>query len=112
MLDAKSIKSLSDPGTGIAAFDVRGIPLGDGVSPAGNATLLVSPVSDALRRVSRAGLIEGEVNRDDIWLVAGFALAGPVVDSLEGDYGSPMDLYESVADSGYEWSIVPMPSGP
>lgn len=69
----------------------------------GPATLLVRPVTDALKMRSGTRLI-GAVRRDLVWSVEGFALNRVVVDKLGGEY-TPLELYEAVRETRLSWQF-------
>lgn len=75
----------------------------------GPATLLVSPVTDALKTVSD-GRVVGSLDRDSLWAVEAFALNRVVISRLLGEEGemSPYDLYEAVSSMAFAWQIAPM----
>ncbi len=75
----------------------------------GPATLLVSPVTDALKTVFD-GLVEGSLDRDSVWGVEAFALNRVVISKLDGDQElSPLDLHEAVSNLAFGWQVAPMP---
>lgn len=75
----------------------------------GPATLLVVAVTDALKTVSEDGFVEGSVDRDSVWKVEAIALNRVVVERLEGEEMSPLDLYRSVIRLRLGWQIASMP---
>lgn len=80
--------------------------------PDASAAMVVSAVSDALKKVSVRGFIEGSVDRSDVWSANAFVLSREVVERLEGDFPRPVDLYEAVAALGFEWTVSPTSSSP
>ena len=70
-------------------------------------TLLVAPVTDALKVVSPSGLVEGSLNRDTTWRVSGFALDASTLAALEVDRVEARDLYTAVTDLGVRWAVLP-----
>jgi len=74
----------------------------------GPATLLVSPVTDALKTVSEDGSVDGSLDREAVWEVEAFALNRVVVRRLEGDEISALDLYQAVIGLRLGWMIAPM----
>lgn len=77
----------------------------------GPATLLVSPMTDALKSLSEDGFVDGSLDREAIWGVEAFALNRVVVRRLEGDEMSARDLYEAVIGLHFGWQTASMPSG-
>lgn len=47
---------------------------GADTSALSSPTLLVAPVTDALKKISVRGLVEGHLDRDDAWVVVGYYL--------------------------------------
>lgn len=75
----------------------------------GPATLLVATVTDALKTVSEDGFVEGSLDRESVWKVEAIALNRVVVQRLEGEEMSPLDLYRSVIRLRLGWQIASMP---
>lgn len=73
------------------------------------ATLLVTPVTDALKRVSAGGRVVESLDRDRFWAVSAFALGAEVLQRLEGEYTTAEELYMQVVGAGLPWSVAPMP---
>lgn len=69
----------------------------------GPATLMVRPLTDALKRVVADRVVES-ISRDDVWSVEAFALNRVVVEKLEGEL-EPRDLYEAVRATGLAWQV-------
>lgn len=98
-------KRLADGGDWVV-FDSDGDPMDLSVPPdIGPATLLVGPVTDAVKTTTPAGLVDRSLDRDDIWAVEGFALNRVVVDRLEAGVMSPDQLYEAVNALRLGWQI-------
>lgn len=76
------------------------------------ARALVQPVSDALKRVGDTGMVEGSVDRDQVWAAYEFVVSAEIVDGLDEDIATIDDFYESVEAMGYEWEISPSSSDP
>lgn len=66
----------------------------------GDNTLLVSPVTDALKRVSEHGLVEGSIERDLVVRVEGIVLDAETVEELEGEELELAALIETVLGMG------------
>lgn len=75
----------------------------------GPATLLVSTVSDALKTVSEDGFVDGSLDRESVWNVEAIALNRVVVERLEGEVMSALDLYQAVVRLRLGWQIASMP---
>lgn len=69
----------------------------------GPATLIVSVVGDALKKVED-GLVTGSFDRDSVWAVSAFALNRVVIRRLEGEF-TPLGLYDAVLDLGLGWQV-------
>lgn len=96
-------------GSGWVVIDPKGRVMDVSVpSQGGPATLLVAPVTDALKELS-AGRVVGSLDRDQFWEVAAFALSHDTLTRLEGDYTSATDLYQAVVAAGLDWQVRPMP---
>lgn len=78
---------------------------------AGPATLLVSRVTDAVKRVEPEGLISGSVDRDRLWVVDAFILNRVVLDDLRCGPVDPDALLDAVRETGIAWQVVLTPSG-
>ena len=69
----------------------------------GPATLLVRPVTDALKRVEGTRIVDS-VSRDEVWSVDGFALNRVVLNKLSGEL-TPQGLYEAVRETRLSWQV-------
>jgi hypothetical protein len=89
-----------------SVFDASGSPLAvDPTLLKGPASLLVRPVTDALK-VVEAGLVSGVADRAGVGAVAGLSLARGVVDRL-GDGDFTLDgLMRRVVELGHGWDVV------
>lgn len=85
----------------------------DGEVPpgAGPATLLVSRVTDAVKRVEPEGLIGGSVDRDRLWAVDAFILSRSVLEDLRCGPVDADALLDAVRETGIAWQVVLTPSG-
>jgi hypothetical protein len=91
-------------------FDERGEPIEVEVpTTIGPAALLVSSVTDAVKRVVE-GRIES-LDRDGVWAVEAIVLNQVVLRRLEDDEMTPTELLARVRELGYAWEINPV-SGP
>jgi hypothetical protein len=77
----------------------------------GPATLMVGPVTDALKTVED-GRIVGSVDRERVWNVEAIALNRVVVRRLEARELTPGELYDTVRGFGLAWQFGSMPSNP
>lgn len=82
------------------------VPL-DASSRFSSPTLLVAPVTDALKAVSSSELVEGSIDRDSTWRVTGFALDASTLAALEVDRVDALDLYSAVTALGLRWDVLP-----
>lgn len=85
-------------------FDLRGEPV-DTEIPAsmGAAGLLVSPVTDAVKRV-HDGVVES-VDRDRFWSVKAIILGWDVVELLDETPMNADELIDAVRRLGYSWDV-------
>lgn len=90
-----------------AVFDKHGNLLDiDIPTQIGPAALLVSPVTDAVKRVDD-GRVES-LDRDQMWLVEAIVLHRDVLDRLEDREMTAEDLLSAVRDVGHTWQISPI----
>ena len=73
---------------------------------AGPATILVSSVTDAVKRVGDEGLIDGSVDRRALWAVEAFLLNRVVVEKLEPGTLHADALLKTVPRTGIGWQVV------
>lgn len=66
-------------------------------------TILVVPVTDALKRVSTAGVVEGSVDRDATWMIAAYYLDASTVRDLGADVGDVDTIHQMVTSTGRDW---------
>ena len=91
------------------AFDERGEPLEIEIPKTiGPAALLVSPVTDAVKRVDGAEV--ESLDRDRMWAVEAIVLNRVVVLELEDVELEVQDFLEAVRDLGHSWQISPISS--
>lgn len=89
------------------AFDHEGEPVEiDIPGSIGPAALLVSPVTDALKRVE-GGIVE-PVDRDQMWEVDAIVLNRVVLRRLGEGEMSVEDLLAAVRELGFSWQISPV----
>ena len=69
----------------------------------GPATVLVRPVTDALKRVEGVRIADS-VSRDEVWVVDGFALNRVVIERLSGELTAE-GLYEAVSATPLSWQV-------
>jgi hypothetical protein len=89
--------------------DFEGGPLGELPQPGwGPATLLLAPVADALKKVDQ-GLVLGGVDRDQLALVAGFAVDPETAARLGPRPPVGEALYRAVTALGVVWQATEIP---
>jgi hypothetical protein len=93
------------------AFDNHGTVLEIPLPGAGPAILLVSEVTDAVKRVVGDRVV-ASVDRREAWMVEGMVLHRQVLDRLDGETLSTVDLLEAVRAAGFAWEVSPMTSVP
>lgn len=76
----------------------------------GPAVLLVAPVTDALKKVSPDGLVEGSVDRGSILQVEGIALDAATIAGLDEDELQMAPLICAVIENGVELDARPAAS--
>jgi hypothetical protein len=88
-------------------FDVRGEPVDTGIPASiGAAGLLVSPVTDAVKRV-HDGKVES-LDRDRFWMVEAIVLDRGVLRGLGEAPMSAEELLAAVRSLGYSWDVRPV----
>lgn len=90
------------------AFDKQGRVV-DYVVPKdiGPATMSVSPVTDALKRIDEADRVSGSVDKNSVWAVDAIVLNSIVLRRLADETYTAEDLIEAVRDAGFTWQISP-----
>jgi hypothetical protein len=90
-------------------FDRQGDPLDMEIPhDIGPAALLVSPVTDAVKRVED-DVVES-LDRDQMWFVEAIVLNSVVLKRLEDRDWSAEELLIAVREMGYTWQISPIAS--
>lgn len=94
---------------GRVAFDTQGNPVEiDLAIVHGPASLLVAPVTDAVKRM-RGGVVES-LDRDQMWVVEAMVLETDVLQAL-GDVGlTAEELWRAVEQAGFSWQVSPTSS--
>lgn len=77
-------------------------------STIGPAALLVSPMTDAVKRVDDE--VVASLDRDQMWAVDAIVLNRVVLQRFEGEEFSVEDLLAAVREKGYAWQISPTSS--
>lgn len=91
------------------AFDQHGNPLEIEIpGDIGPAALLVSPVTEAVKRVEGDNVVS--LDRDQMWLVEAIVLNRVVLRRLEDQEMTAEDLLTAVREKGYSWQISPFSS--
>jgi len=94
---------------GHVAFDMKGNPVEvDAAHIRGAATLLVVPVTDAVKRL-RDGVVES-LDRDEMWLVEAMVLGSDVLGRLGEVDLTADELWLAVEEAGYAWQLSPTSS--
>lgn len=89
----------------LVVFDRHGTVLDTEIpEDAGPATLLVSPLTDALKRVVGERVVES-VDRGDLWILDAFVVDRNLLDGLGDRSLSAEDLLETVSGAGYDWVV-------
>jgi hypothetical protein len=92
-----------------AVFDKHGNAVDLAVpKDVGPAALLVTDVTDALKRVDEADRIVESVDRRDMWSVEAIVLNSIVLRRLEDDRVSVEGLMDAVRAAGFAWQIRPI----
>ena len=87
-------------------FDRHGRPVDLEVPvDAGPAAMLVSEVTEALKRVDAAGNIDASIDRNGMWQVDALVLERSVLDRLEAGDHTVDSLLQAVRDLGYTWQV-------
>ena len=90
------------------AFDKWGSPVPYEVpKDVGPATLSVSPVTDALKRLDSEGNVASEVDKRGLWSVDAIVLNIVVLDRLPGETYTAEQLIDEVRAIGFGWQISP-----
>lgn len=94
---------------GHVAFDTQGNPVEiDLADVRGPATLLVAPVTDAVKRL-RDGVVES-LDRDEMWVVEAMVLEGDVLRHLGEVDLTADELWAAVEEAGFAWQVSPTSS--
>jgi hypothetical protein len=73
---------------------------------AGAATLIVSKVTEAVKRVGEEGFIDSSVDRRGLWTLEAVLLNRVVVEKLEEGVLDTASLLDAVTRSGFGWQVV------
>lgn len=105
-----SIARLIQNGTAdLVAFDKYGEALDITIpDEAGHATLMVTPLTDAVKRVE--GDVIESLDRDQMWTVEALVLDRAVLRRLDAQELTVENLLVAVGDLGYEWQVIPTSS--
>lgn len=109
MVASSAIRDLLGRASGAVVFGVDGEDLGFlelGV-PA-TPTLLVAPVTDALKTLSDDGFVRGSLDRADMWRVVGYHLDERTAHRL-AEKDTELDrIHQDVLDMGLVWQASPV----
>lgn len=72
------------------------------------ATLLVEPVTEALKIVDVDARVIGSVDRDDVHAVGAYALHRSIMERLEGIQLDQAGLFDAVKAAGASWETRSM----
>lgn len=90
-------------------FDRHGNPVGTGVpGDVGPAALLVSDVTEALKRVDGGGMVVESVDRRSMWALEAIVLNRIVLRRLAEEDVSVEGLMVAVRAAGFAWQIRPI----
>lgn len=70
-------------------------------------TLLVAPVTDALKKISAKGLVEGHLDRDGAWMVVGYYLDDRTSHTLGSESVEVDQIHRRVRELVGEWAAHP-----
>ena len=95
--------------SGAVAFGVNGedfgfLDLGVPASP----TLLVAPITDALKTLSDDGFVTGSLDRGDMWRVVGYHLDEDTSHRLAARGTGISQIHQEVLDMGLAWRAQPI----
>jgi hypothetical protein len=78
----------------------------EGIGP---ATLMVSPLTEAVKRVDEAERLVESVNRSGMWAVDAIVLSSVVLSRLEatGESMTAEELIDAVTEAGFAWQTSP-----
>ena len=94
---------------GRVAFDTQGNPVEVDLGIVhGPASLLVVPVTDAVKRM-RGGVVES-LDRDQMWVVEAMVIETDVLEALGEVDLTAEELWQAVEQVGFSWQISPTSS--
>ena len=107
VIDISTLRAALVDGENWVIFDPSGRVLHDDVPrAAGPATLVVAPLTDAVKRVAD-GKVVGSMDRSGLWRVHALLLNRIVLDKLGSGTFEARDLIDAVAATGISWQAVP-----
>jgi len=107
MIDISTLReALVDRGNWVMFDSSGGLLTNDVPRSAGPATLVVTPVTDAVKRVAE-GRVVGSLERSGLWRVHAFVLNRIVLERLGTGAFEARDLIEAVVATGISWQAVP-----
>ena len=104
MIDVGALQRMTADGR-VCFVDVGGQPIDPSAEDLEVPVLLVTPVSDAVKRLDGDRLAE-DLDRSQMWLVGGIAVDGSTIDSLPDGPMEIGELIELVAGAGHNWSTT------
>ena len=107
LIDLKTLIDHADTHQRIS-FDPDGVPIDlDERMGLGPASLIVEPVTDAVKLVDTEDKLVGVVDKSELWEGVGFSVRTSVVAEFAAGPISGDELIRLVSASGTEWSSVP-----
>jgi hypothetical protein len=109
MADSSDIRGLLSETSGAVMLGIDGesldfLELGVPAAP----TLLVAPVTDALKTVSDDGIVTGSLDRDDMWRVVAYHLDEKTARQLAEREVGLERIHQEVVDMGLTWQALPI----
>lgn len=106
VLSVSSLRAQAEDRGSPLVFELDGRILASGTDAGlSHPTLLVVPVTDALKEVSGLGVVQRSLDRDEVWRVVAFCLDLPTLSELSLDSVEAADLCQAVADLGVRWEV-------
>ena len=106
MIDSRKLRRRVADGR-VVAVDSDGRDLDRIPHGLGAPTLLVAPVSEAVKRVEHERLVE-DLDRSALWQVRGIVVDCAVVESMPDGSFTMGELIEQVRDAGHVWVTTPL----
>ncbi len=108
MTAGSSIQDLLSETSGAAVFGIDGEDLGFlNLGVPASPTLLVAPITDALKTLSDDGFVTGSLDRGDMWRIVGYHLDEETSHRLASKDIEISQIHEAVLDMGLVWQARP-----